>query len=163
MSWGVDLASEHERYLTEEVFNAPAIVYNYPKGIKAFYMRLNDDDKTVAAMDVLVPKIGELIGGSQREERLDVRLAAVAALYICIHAILYACLHELPWSWIWSEGCMRSCQLVFRPAGMVSDHTSAGPLHKLHGCADVAAVKDCMSLVQSWQLTGSALRGQRQV
>ena len=73
VSWGVDLASEHERYLTEEVFNAPAIVHNYPKGIKAFYMRLNDDDKTVAAMDVLVPKIGELIGGSQREERLDVR------------------------------------------------------------------------------------------
>ncbi|CAG7910280.1 unnamed protein product [Brassica rapa] len=66
VEWGIDLASEHERYLTEVVFQKPVIVYNYPKGIKAFYMRLNDDGKTVAAMDVLV---GELIGGSQREER----------------------------------------------------------------------------------------------
>ncbi|CAA7388532.1 unnamed protein product [Spirodela intermedia] len=72
VSWGIDLASEHERYLTEVIFKKPVIVYNYPKGIKAFYMRLNDDGKTVAAMDVLVPKVGELIGGSQREERLDV-------------------------------------------------------------------------------------------
>jgi asparaginyl-tRNA synthetase len=72
VSWGIDLASEHERYLTEEVFRQPVIVYNYPKDIKAFYMRLNDDNRTVAAMDVLVPKVGELIGGSQREERLDV-------------------------------------------------------------------------------------------
>ncbi|XP_010483144.1 PREDICTED: asparagine--tRNA ligase, cytoplasmic 1 [Camelina sativa] len=72
VEWGVDLASEHERYLTEVMFQKPVIVYNYPKGIKAFYMRLNDDGKTVAAMDVLVPKVGELIGGSQREERYDV-------------------------------------------------------------------------------------------
>ncbi|KAL5720538.1 asparagine--tRNA ligase [Ranunculus cassubicifolius] len=72
VEWGMDLASEHERYLTEVIFKKPVIVYNYPKGIKAFYMRLNDDNKTVAAMDVLVPKVGELIGGSQREERLDV-------------------------------------------------------------------------------------------
>lgn len=72
VSWGIDLQSEHERYLTEEVFKQPVIVYNYPKGIKAFYMRLNDDGATVAAMDVLVPRVGELIGGSQREERLDV-------------------------------------------------------------------------------------------
>lgn len=72
VEWGIDLASEHERYLTEVIFNKPVIVYNYPKGIKAFYMRLNDDNRTVAAMDVLVPKVGELIGGSQREERLDV-------------------------------------------------------------------------------------------
>jgi len=72
VEWGIDLASEHERYLTEDIFKKPVIVYNYPKGIKAFYMRLNDDDKTVAAMDVLVPKVGELVGGSQREERLDV-------------------------------------------------------------------------------------------
>ena len=72
VEWGIDLQSEHERYLTEEVFKQPIIVYNYPKDIKAFYMRLNDDDKTVAAMDVLVPKVGELVGGSQREERLDV-------------------------------------------------------------------------------------------
>ncbi|XP_037480872.1 asparagine--tRNA ligase, cytoplasmic 1-like [Triticum dicoccoides] len=72
VEWGIDLASEHERYLTEVVFKKPLIVFNYPKGIKAFYMRLNDDQKTVAAMDVLVPKVGELIGGSQREERLDI-------------------------------------------------------------------------------------------
>jgi asparaginyl-tRNA synthetase len=72
VSWGVDLSSEHERYLTEEIHKQPVIVYNYPKEIKAFYMRLNDDGKTVAAMDVLVPRVGELIGGSAREDRLDV-------------------------------------------------------------------------------------------
>ncbi|MEC4805201.1 MAG: asparagine--tRNA ligase [Jaaginema sp. PMC 1079.18] len=72
VEWGIDLQSEHERYLAEELFKKPVIVYNYPKDIKAFYMRLNDDNKTVAAMDVLAPKIGEIIGGSQREERLDV-------------------------------------------------------------------------------------------
>lgn len=72
VSWGIDLQSEHERYLTEEVYKQPVIVYNYPKDIKAFYMRLNDDQKTVAAMDVLVPRVGELIGGSQREDRYDV-------------------------------------------------------------------------------------------
>ena len=70
--WGSDLQSEHERYLTDKVFNGPVIVTDYPKEIKAFYMRLNPDGQTVAAMDVLVPRIGELIGGSQREERLDV-------------------------------------------------------------------------------------------
>lgn len=69
--WGVDLQSEHERYLTEEVFKKPVFLTDYPKDIKAFYMRLNDDKKTVAASDLLVPGIGELIGGSQREERLD--------------------------------------------------------------------------------------------
>ncbi|WP_158175217.1 asparagine--tRNA ligase [Grimontia hollisae] len=72
VEWGIDLASEHERYLAEEHFKAPVIVKNYPKDIKAFYMRLNDDGKTVAAMDVLAPGIGEIIGGSQREERLDI-------------------------------------------------------------------------------------------
>jgi len=72
VEWGIDLATEHERYLTDEFFKAPVFVTNYPKDIKAFYMRLNDDGKTVAAMDMLVPGIGELIGGSQREERLDV-------------------------------------------------------------------------------------------
>jgi asparaginyl-tRNA synthetase len=70
--WGCDLQTEHERYLTEVHFGAPIFVINYPKEIKAFYMRLNDDDKTVAAMDLLVPGVGEIIGGSQREERLDV-------------------------------------------------------------------------------------------
>lgn len=69
--WGVDLQSEHERYITEEVFKKPVFLTDYPKEIKAFYMRLNDDGKTVAASDLLVPGIGELIGGSQREERLD--------------------------------------------------------------------------------------------
>lgn len=72
VSWGIDLQSEHERYLTEKKFGKPVIVYNYPAKIKAFYMRLNDDEKTVRAMDVLVPKVGEIIGGSQREERHDV-------------------------------------------------------------------------------------------
>jgi asparaginyl-tRNA synthetase len=72
VKWGMDLQSEHERYLTETLVGRPVVVMNYPKDIKAFYMRLNDDGKTVAAMDVLAPGIGELIGGSQREERLDV-------------------------------------------------------------------------------------------
>ena len=72
VEWGIDLQSEHERYLAEEHFKSPVVVKNYPKDIKAFYMRLNDDNKTVAAMDVLAPGIGEIIGGSQREERLDV-------------------------------------------------------------------------------------------
>jgi asparaginyl-tRNA synthetase len=71
MAYGSDLQTEHERYLTEEHFKKPVIVYNYPKEIKSFYMRSNDDGKTVAAMDLLVPRVGELIGGSQREERLD--------------------------------------------------------------------------------------------
>src|SRR5687767_14598241 len=72
VKWGVDLQSEHECYLTEEYIKRPVVVMNYPKEIKAFYMRMNDDEKTVAAMDVLAPGIGEIIGGSQREERLDV-------------------------------------------------------------------------------------------
>ena len=72
VEWGIDMSSEHERYLAEEHFKAPVIVKNYPKDIKAFYMRANDDGKTVAAMDVLAPGIGEIIGGSQREERLDI-------------------------------------------------------------------------------------------
>lgn len=72
VKWGLDLQSEHERYLAEEYFSKPVIIVDYPKQIKAFYMRDNDDNKTVAAMDVLVPKVGEIIGGSQREERLDV-------------------------------------------------------------------------------------------
>jgi asparaginyl-tRNA synthetase len=79
VKWGMDMQSEHERWLTEEHVGRPVVVMNYPKEIKAFYMRLNDDERTVAAMDVLAPGIGEIIGGSQREERLDVldkRLAA---------------------------------------------------------------------------------------
>ncbi len=72
VSWGIDLQAEHERYLTEEVYKKPLIVTNYPSAIKPFYMRVNDDQKTVAAMDVLVPGIGEIIGGSQREERHDI-------------------------------------------------------------------------------------------
>jgi asparaginyl-tRNA synthetase len=71
VKWGVDLQSEHERFLCEEHFKAPVMVYDYPRTIKAFYMRLNEDEKTVAAVDVLVPQIGEIIGGSQREERLE--------------------------------------------------------------------------------------------
>ena len=75
VEWGLDLQSEHERYLTEQVIGGPVFIVNYPKGIKAFYMRENEDGRTVAAMDLLVPKVGEIIGGSQREERLD-RLTA---------------------------------------------------------------------------------------
>ena len=78
VAWGTDLQSEHERHLTEEVFRKPVVVTDYPIGIKAFYMRLNDDGRTVAAMDVLVPRIGEIIGGSQREERLDVLRQRIA-------------------------------------------------------------------------------------
>lgn len=79
VEWGCDLQSEHERYLTEQVFNGPVFVTDYPKDIKAFYMRLNDDQKTVAAMDLLVPRVGEIIGGSQREERLEVLQARMDA------------------------------------------------------------------------------------
>jgi len=75
VEWGLDLQSEHERYITEEVVKRPVVVTDYPKDIKAFYMRLNDDGRTVGAMDVLVPRIGEIIGGSQREERYDVLLS----------------------------------------------------------------------------------------
>jgi asparaginyl-tRNA synthetase len=78
VEYGTNLQSEHERYLTEQHFKCPTTVYNYPKEIKPFYMRLNDDDRTVTAMDVLVPGIGEIIGGSQREERLDVLQASMA-------------------------------------------------------------------------------------
>ena len=72
VAWGNDLQSEHERYLTEKKFKCPVILFDYPRTIKPFYMRVNDDGKTVRAMDVLVPGVGEIIGGSQREERLDV-------------------------------------------------------------------------------------------
>ena len=72
VGFGKDLQSEHERYLTEHYFKKPVVIYDYPKNIKPFYMKTNDDNKTVAAMDVLVPNIGEIIGGSQREERLNV-------------------------------------------------------------------------------------------
>ena len=80
VEWGIDLQTEHERYLTEKVFKKPIFVTDYPKDIKAFYMRMNDDGKTVAAADCLVPGVGEIIGGSQREERLDVLLARMDEL-----------------------------------------------------------------------------------
>ena len=80
VEWGVDLQTEHERYLTEQIFKKPVFVADYPKEIKAFYMRMNEDGKTVAAADMLVPGIGELIGGSQREERLDVLTARMAEM-----------------------------------------------------------------------------------
>ena len=82
VKWGIDLQSEHERYLTEKHVKKPVIVMNYPTAIKAFYMRVNDDGKTVAAMDVLAPGIGEIIGGSQREERLEVLDARMEACHI---------------------------------------------------------------------------------
>lgn len=80
VEWGIDLQTEHERYLTEEVYKRPTFVTDYPKEIKAFYMRLNDDNKTVAATDLLVPGVGELIGGSQREERYDVLVERIKEL-----------------------------------------------------------------------------------
>ena len=86
VKWGIDLQSEHERYLTEEVFKKPVAVTDYPKEIKAFYMRMNDDGKTVRAMDVLVPRIGEIIGGSQREERHDVLVEKIKAMDLPLEA-----------------------------------------------------------------------------
>ena len=80
VEWGCDLQTEHERYLTEEIYKKPIFVIDYPKEIKSFYMRLNDDGKTVAAMDLLVPGVGEIIGGSQREERIDVLLSRMNEL-----------------------------------------------------------------------------------
>ena len=80
--WGCDLQTEHERYLTEKHFHTPVFVIDYPAEIKAFYMRQNDDGKTVAAMDLLVPGVGEIIGGSQREERLDHLLAAMDKFHL---------------------------------------------------------------------------------
>jgi asparaginyl-tRNA synthetase len=89
VTWGMDLQAEHERYLTEEIIKGPVAVLNYPKDIKAFYMRNNDDGKTVAAMDILAPGIGEMIGGSQREERLDYLDARIDAMG----------LHKADYSW----------------------------------------------------------------
>jgi asparaginyl-tRNA synthetase len=80
--WGADLQSEHERFLVEKHFKAPVVLYDYPASIKAFYMRLNEDGKTVRAMDILFPGIGEIVGGSQREERYDVLKEKVAAVGI---------------------------------------------------------------------------------
>jgi asparaginyl-tRNA synthetase len=82
VEWGMDLQSEHERYLTETLVGRPVVLMNYPKGIKAFYMRLNDDGRTVAAMDILAPGIGEIVGGSQREERLDVLDARMDEMHL---------------------------------------------------------------------------------
>jgi asparaginyl-tRNA synthetase len=82
VEWGLDLQTEHERYLTEQVVGGPLFVVNYPTDIKAFYMRRNDDGRTVAAMDLLVPKVGEIIGGSQREERLDLLEGRMAEMGI---------------------------------------------------------------------------------
>ncbi|MBQ1395885.1 MAG: asparagine--tRNA ligase, partial [Eubacterium sp.] len=78
--WGCDLQSEHERYITEQVYNKPVFLINYPKEIKSFYMKQNPDGKTVAATDLLVPGVGEIIGGSQREERMDVLTARMKEL-----------------------------------------------------------------------------------
>jgi len=93
VKWGMDLQSEHEKFLTEKVFKGPVAVINYPKDIKAFYMRQNDDGKTVAAMDVLAPGIGEIIGGSQREERLDVLDRRIAEMGL--HAADYGWYRDL--------------------------------------------------------------------
>ena len=89
VEWGIDLQSEHERWLVEKKFKKPVIVRDYPKDIKAFYMRMNDDNKTVAAMDVLFPGIGEVIGGSQREERLDKLVDRMKAMDIPEHELYW--------------------------------------------------------------------------
>ena len=91
VEWGIDLQTEHERFLTEQHFKKPTFVYDYPAGIKAFYMRLNDDGKTVAAADCLVPGVGEIIGGSQREERLDVLERRIAELGMDAEQYKYYC------------------------------------------------------------------------
>ncbi|CAN0459930.1 unnamed protein product, partial [Discosporangium mesarthrocarpum] len=85
--WGDDLGSEHERYVAERVYNSPCIVTDYPKEIKAFYMKVNQDGRTVAAMDILVPKIGEIIGGSQREEDLGVLTARAREMGLPLESI----------------------------------------------------------------------------
>ncbi|MDD9140156.1 MAG: asparagine--tRNA ligase, partial [Candidatus Cardinium sp.] len=82
--WGSDLQSEHERYLVEQHFQRPVVITDYPKGLKAFYMRQNDDNKTVAAMDLLFPGVGEIIGGSQREERMDYLTTAMQRMHISL-------------------------------------------------------------------------------
>ena len=87
--WGADFQSEHERYLVEKKFKKPVIITDYPKDIKAFYMRMNDDGKTVRAMDVLFPGIGEIIGGSQREERLDVLKSRMAEMDVLEHELAW--------------------------------------------------------------------------
>lgn len=111
VEWGRDLQSEHERWLSEKAFDGiPVAVTDYPKGIKAFYMRLNDDGKTVAAMDVLVPKVGELIGGSQREDRMDVlveRLKEVRFKPYCYVTGLQVHAREL-----WCENRKASCDVA---------------------------------------------------
>lgn len=84
VEWGIDLQSEHERWLTEKKFDGPVILYDYPRTLKPFYMRVNDDGKTVRAMDVLVPKVGEIIGGSQREERLDILEQRMGEQNLCL-------------------------------------------------------------------------------
>ena len=91
VKWGVDMQSEHERYLVEKHFKKPVIVINYPRDIKAFYMRQNDDGKTVAAMDILAPGIGEIVGGSQREERqekLEQRMNRITSYNVCYTKLL---------------------------------------------------------------------------
>jgi asparaginyl-tRNA synthetase len=92
VEWGIDLATEHERHIAEDIYKQPVIVYNYPKEIKSFYMKLNPDGKTVAAMDMLVPKIGELIGGSQREDNYDILEARIKVGALCCAVLRCAAL-----------------------------------------------------------------------
>ena len=91
VEWGVDLKTEHERYICEEVVKGPVFLTDYPKDIKAFYMRINDDGKTVAACDCLVPGVGELIGGSQREERYDVLVKRMEEMGIELDSLKWYC------------------------------------------------------------------------
>ena len=106
VEWGLDLQTEHERYLSEQVVGGPVFILNYPKEIKAFYMRQNSDGRTVAAMDLLVPKVGEIIGGSQREERLDRLTTRMAEMGISQEPLLVVSgqppLGELPPRRLWA-------------------------------------------------------------
>ena len=105
MNGGADLQSEHERFLVEKEFNCPVIIYNYPAKIKSFYMRLNEDEKTVRAMDILFPGIGEIVGGSEREERLDVLLKKIKEVGIDEKEIMVVYRFKKIWNgcslWIW--------------------------------------------------------------
>ena len=120
MEWGTDLQTEHERFLTEQIYKKPVFVTDYPKEIKSFYMRQNEDGRTVAAADMLVPGVGELIGGSQREERLEVLEARMAELGLgaadyewYLDCLLYTSIAIMPQRLVtsWSRYCTSSANM----------------------------------------------------
>ena len=150
VKWGIDLQSEHERYVSETYAGKPVILMNYPKEIKAFYMRLNDDGKTVAAMDVLAPGIGEIIGGSQREERLDVLDARMAESRARPRALRLVS-RPAPLrnrsarglrAWIRAHGCVRDGTRQRARRDSVSAHAGQ--------CALLDAHKRCVQVVEDF-------------